>query len=95
MVFFADDKLTDVCEINSLSDEEIRLVIPCEKYFILATSKLVSTNKGVLRKAVSGEIVLYQKTLETLIKDLKTSKEHHKMDLLSSIGYVSYNPTET
>lgn len=90
-VNFINEKGDDFWEIEPLDDEEIRLIIPCEHYYILATTRVVRTNKGVLRKMYSGEIELYHKTIETLIKALKDHKQPHKMQLLLGVCYDPYN----
>lgn len=90
MVYFGENN-PEFWELEELNTEDsVRIIIPCEKYFILATSVLVRTNKGLLRKLSSGEIQIYHKSLETLIKSMREHKTPHKMDLLRAVSYESY-----
>lgn len=91
MVYFDSDGSEDFWEIADLDDDSVRIVIPCEHYYILADSRVVRTNKGLMRKISSGEIVLYNKSLETLINQLRQHKQPHKMHLLVSILYEPYS----
>lgn len=90
MVYFDSDGSESFWEIADLDNESIRIIIPCERYYILADSRVVRTNKGLLRKISSGEIVLYNKSLEALINQLKEHKQPHKMHLLISVSYEPY-----
>lgn len=90
MVYFGDNN--NFWELQKLEDAELRIVAPSKnkKYYILIYCEIVRTNAGIMKKITSGEIVIYNNSLEAAVRLIQEHKEPQKLELLKSISYVPY-----
>lgn len=90
MVYFGNNN--DFWELQKLENTEMRIVVPSDnkRYYILIFVEIVKTNAGIMKKLTSGEIIIYNNSLEAAVKLIKEHKQPNRLELLKSISYVPY-----